>query len=134
MYLSILNQKEKELFLELAYNLASADGDYSSKENALINGYCQEMQIEFEVKMMTRSLDYIISTIKKESFIIFKKIFVFELIGLAMVDKNYDESERDLIGRLENEFGMEANFASECEKILNEYISFQEKINQLVLM
>ena len=134
MYLSILNQKEKELFLELAYNLASADGDYSSKENALINGYCQEMQIEFEVKMMTRSLDYIISTIKKESSIIVKKIFVFELIGLAMVDKNYDESERDLIGRLENELGMEANFASECEKILNEYISFQEKINQLVLM
>ena len=74
MYLSILNQKEKELFLELAYNLASADGDYSSKENALINGYCQEMQIEFEVKMMTRSLDYIISTIKKESSIIVKKI------------------------------------------------------------
>lgn len=43
MYLAVLSKEAKELFLGLAFDLASADGNYSDEEKVIINGYCQEM-------------------------------------------------------------------------------------------
>lgn len=132
MYLALLDEKEKGLFLGLAYALASADGDYSDEEKAVINGYCQEMQTQFELEMI-KSTDYIVSEIKAKSNEKVKKIFIFELIGLAMADGDYSDNERALIRKMEKEFNTEKEFAKRCEDVLNEYITFQERINRLIL-
>lgn len=50
-----------------------------------------------------------------------------------MADNNYDKNERELVLQMEKRFGLEQGFATKCESILNEYILFQAKINQLVL-
>ncbi len=50
-----------------------------------------------------------------------------------MADGNYDEDERALINKLEVEFDIGLGFAKKCETILNEYIAFQTKLNQLIL-
>ena len=42
MYLTLLNEKEKEIFLGVAFQLAAVDGYYSDEEKEMINGYCQE--------------------------------------------------------------------------------------------
>ena len=132
MYLALLDEKEKELFLGLAYDLASADGDYSDEEKAVINGYCQEMQIPFESKMI-KPVDDIIAEINSRSDERVKKIFILELIGLAMSDDIYGDNEKALIRKMEKEFNADKDFAEKCENILNEYIAFQGRINQLIL-
>lgn len=132
MYLALLKNEEKELFLGLAYNLATLDRDYSDIEKATIAGYCQEMQIIFERKMV-KSLEEILIRINKISDEITKKIVVFEAVGLAMVDNNYEDSERNVIARMENIFELEIGFSVKCESILNEYISLQGRLNQLIL-
>lgn len=133
MYLALLSEKEKEMFLGVAFNLAAVDGDYSDEEKTVINGYCQEMQCIFDEKTMVKPMDVLIKDIKSNSDNRIKKIFVFELIGLAMADGNYDEDERALINKLEVEFDIGLGFAKKCETILNEYIAFQTKLNQLIL-
>lgn len=50
-----------------------------------------------------------------------------------MADGNYDEDERALINKLEVEFDIGLGFAKKCVTILNEYIAFQTKLNQLIL-
>lgn len=133
MYLAILSKEEKELFLGLAFALATADGDYSKEEKETIAAYCQEMQMEFDQEKMEKPIDEILGKIKLESNKKTKKIVIFEAIGLAMTDGNYDKSERDLVTHMEKEFGIESDFSRECELALNEYLSFQSRLNQLVL-
>lgn len=50
-----------------------------------------------------------------------------------MVDNNYDDNERKIIKRMAEMFKLEADFIESCELLLTEYISFQGKINQLVI-
>ncbi len=133
MYLNLLKENEKELFIGLAYDLASADGDYSDDEKTLINSYCQEMQIIFDKNNVVSPAVNIINEIAEKTGDQVKKIIVFELIGLAMVDGNYNENERMLINQIQEKFKIDSGFADKCEGVLVDYIAFQGKINQLVL-
>jgi tellurite resistance protein len=133
MYLALLDKEEKELFLGLAFDLAAADGNYSDEEKAMMDAYCQEMQITFDKEAMVQTEDDIIASFKNKSDNKAKKILIFELIGLALADGNYDASEKALVSKLEKEFEMEDGFADKCENILMEYLAFQGKINQLIL-
>lgn len=133
MYLAVLSAEEKELFLGLAYKLSVADGEYSEEEKAIMQSYCHEMQCEFDVNRMVKSIDQLINRLNEIADLRVKKIVIFEAIGLTMADGIYGESERTIISNIETFFGVEKGFAGKCENILNEYISFQTKINQLIL-
>lgn len=133
MYLATLKEEEKELFLGLAYNLATSDGEYSLEEQSTIMGYCQEMQIQFNEKSINKSINEIITELKEKSNNRTHRIIVFEAIGLAMADNNYDEGERKIINKMISAFALNPEFNNECEQIIKEYISFQNRINQLVL-
>lgn len=133
MYLNLLKEKEKELFIGLAYDFAAADGNYSDDEKLIINGYCQEMNISFEQKSMVKPAIDIVREISEDSSKQVKKVFIFELIGLAIVDGYYDENERTLIKQMEDKFQIDAGYADKCEQVISEYVAFQRKINQLVM-
>ena len=62
-----------------------------------------------------------------------KKIVIFEAIGLAMSDGDYDQTEKEFINSTMLKFGIEESFNRECEDVLNEYIEFQNKLNRLVI-
>lgn len=133
MYLSILSNEEKKLFLGLAFGLASSDGDYSAKEQATIQSYCHEMQAEFDKKTMVKPIDDIIQVLSQNSNQKTKKIIVFEAIGLAMADDKFDDNERAIVSKMEKSFGIDEKYGVECEKVINEYLSLQNRINNLVI-
>lgn len=133
MYLAILNSEEKRLFLSLAHGLALADGDFGDEEKATIAGYCEEMKISPRNEENIESLEETIKRFGEISDERIKKIIVFEAIGLAMADNNYDDNERKIVVNMEEAFNLNKGFANECEMILNEYISFQNRINHLIL-
>lgn len=133
MYLTKLSKEQKELFLGLAYELSNVDGNFSEAEKEIIDEYCHEMKMEFNKETMVMSSDKLIDRINDISNEMIKKIVIFEIVGLAMVDKKYDAKEREFIKRMEETFGIDSGFGEKCEMIINEYIAFQMKINQLVL-
>lgn len=133
MYLAQLTESQKHLFLGLAYHIASADGDYSDDEKLMMESYCAEMNIAFDPNNLSTQPDEIIAKIKAECGERARKIMIFELIGLAMVDHNYDDAERVIINTAMDKLGIDKSFGVQCEKLLNEYIEFQNKINALVL-
>lgn len=133
MYLAALSNAEKELFLELAYDLATVDGVYSDEEKEVVAGYCQEMKIPYIQERDARPVEVLVQEFNKISGLKVKKIIVFESIGLGMADGNFDDDERALVGKLEKGFKLKPDFAAKCEAVLNEYILFQNKINQLIL-
>lgn len=133
MYLAMLNETQKKLFLEFAHTLASIDGNISEQEHQMLKEYCAEMRIEYQADITVKSMDEIIDLIEKEFSDLEKRIMVFEAIGLAMVDSNYDESERKMIADLAKIFGIRNGFDKDCENILKEYIGIQCRMNEIVL-
>ncbi|MDY6232139.1 hypothetical protein [Peptostreptococcus porci] len=133
MYLALLTEREKIVFLGMAYNIATIDGDYSDAEKAMINGYCHELQCQFDENTMIKPMESLIQAIKVNSSEKTKKIFVFELIGLSLADVNYGSDERKLISQMLTEYNIDSDFANKCESMVSEYIGFQGRINKLIL-
>ena len=134
MFLAMLNDKEKEIFLGLAYNLVVADGIYSIEEKTVMKEYCKEMQCTFDDSRKVSSVDELLQELQSLNIdITKKKIYVFELIGLAMADGYYHENERTIIDQLRKKMSVGEEFAKQCEDEISKYFDFQSKINMLVL-
>lgn len=133
MYLTMLNEKQKQLFLGVAYFLTKIDGDYSIEEKRMIDSYCYEMQMDFNSQIMNKPIEDIINEMQMACGERERRIIIFEMVGLAMSDCNYGEEERKFISALMEKFGLKEKFGKECEKILNEYIEFQNRINKMIL-
>jgi len=132
MYLNLLKDEEKKLFLELAYDLSASDGDFEEEETAMITTYCAEMGISFDITEK-RTADSVINQINEISDIKSKRIIVFELIGLALCDDRYDENEKDMIYELAERISIEKSVVVEFETMISEYIKIQSQMNNLIL-
>ena len=106
MYLNLLKDNEKELFLEMAYYLAAADGNYSDSEKLMMKEYGKEMQVEILHGTIKRTVEEILDEINNKSDEKTKRIFIFELVGLTLVDGCYDESEKEFINKMANKFSV----------------------------
>lgn len=133
MYLSALRDEHKKLFLELALHLVAADGEYSEKEEAMMAAYCQEMQLDCDPPKTPSPLKEITEALAAECSEQEKKAIVFEAVGLAMTDGQYDKSERELICSVQEEFGLSEDFGGNCEALLNEYLDLQGRLNDLIV-
>jgi tellurite resistance protein len=132
MYLTLLSQDEKEMFLELAYNIVNVDGNFSQDERSLLSTYCQEAQCSFDEKEV-RPANVLADKINTNSNKRNKQIIVFELVGLAMSDGDFVESEKEMISNISKIFGINSSFLDDCEKEINRYFEFQMNLNKLVL-
>ena len=61
------------------------------------------------------------------------RIIVFEMMGLALADGKYDEKEKRLFSDMMVRFGLDAGFANDCKKVLEDYFVLQNRINEIVL-
>ena len=133
MYLALLNKEQKEIFLGLAYNLSNIDGDYSSPEQQMIESYCGEMNIEYSDSIAKVELNTIMENINKIFDNKSIKIVLFELIGWAMVDNNFDKSEYAFLNSIQNLFSVDSEFMSKAENYIKKYLELQLNINTLIL-
>ena len=54
MYLNLLKDQEKKMFLDLCKTIGNSDGDYSDSEKTIIKAYCQEMNIPYDDELVSR--------------------------------------------------------------------------------
>lgn len=133
MFLSLLNTNQKLLFTSLVYNLAASDGDVSEDERMVIESYSAEMEMEISLENVDADMDNIISQISNMSGVREKKIIVFEMIGLAMADSNFDEGEREIVRKALRIFNLDVEFGDFCERKIAEYLKLQEELNLKIL-
>jgi len=110
MFLGLLNQEEKVVFLQLAHHMARSDGDFSDKQKEIISTYCYEMGIEdIEYDENSFNLNSLLKTIKnKES----QKIFLLEIMALVYSDNILHEEEEKILNDMINIFGFEKNIST----------------------
>ena len=54
MFANVMNQTEKEKFLELIYKIAQCDDEYSEEEEDLLNNYKIERKRQIESVLLIR--------------------------------------------------------------------------------
>ena len=133
MYLGLLNDEQKKICINLIINVAKADENFSESEKILIDSYCNEMGIIFDYTSKVKDIDEVIEELNSTLSFGEKKIIVFEIIGLAMVDNDFMDKERDLIDKIAIRFGISKDYTSRCESLLNEYFDLQKRVNELVV-
>lgn len=133
MYLEFLQDRERELCIELAINLASMDGNFSQKERLLIEGYCADAGVVYDFRKELPPLEEIIESLVSESNLTERKIIVFEMVRLAIVDNVFHENEKVLIDDLALKFELEDTYAEMCKEVLEAYMDIEAKMNLLVL-
>lgn len=133
MYLGLLNAREKELFLGLAQHLIWVDGENSKEEQQMLLNYCEEMNLPYINEPVQATDEEIIAELIQMSTIQSKKIIIFELLGLALVDGHYDKKEKEMLRVMNEHFGIGDDFGIRCEELIRSYIKLQKEIEEVVL-
>ena len=124
MFLNQLSTIEKEKFLELAYLLASSDGDFSSEEQEIMKVFRKEMDLpEANYKISNDAFEEIIVIFSKSSEQI-KKIVLLEALGIVLCDKVYSGQEKKMMNKLRESLSL-------SKDIENEFIDWINNINQM---
>lgn len=132
MFLSVLSEEEKQLFLNLAYTLAYSDGEFGKEEQALIDAYCEEMKTSFHRPEKPIELKKLLEDLKTEILENNRKAVYFELLGLAVVDGKFSEEEKKVMEAVRENFGLSNEFASKCYDFLQQYLQMQERIVEII--
>ena len=133
MFLKLLNNEQKKLFLSLAYDLAIADGCFSKDEVEVMNSYADEMKVEFVLEDVEKDLVRVIDKMNDVCSHQEKKIVIFEIIGLAMADSKYDEAERKIVNHAMTVFNLDMEYGTYCEDKISQYLVLQEELSKRIL-
>jgi hypothetical protein len=123
MFLHLLNQKEKEYFLELAYLVAKADNDFAEEEKTIIQQYRIEMNLDvsiYQTKELT--LEKIVNFFK-DSLRKIQKVTFLEIYALTLCDNIFRKEEEKILINMQKEFSISN---SDKEKTLNIIKNLQE--------
>ena len=104
MFLNELSKEESLCFLNLVSIFAKVDNKFAKEEKVLVDEYKDELGIINE-DIKTMEYDDIIKVLNNSSERA-KAIIYFELVGLALVDGEYENQEVDFLERIAAEFNI----------------------------
>jgi len=131
MFLSILNNQEKENFLNLIINVAEIDGDFTDNEKNQINAYILEMGLSLKEKEeYNKSNEALLEEFSSSETVVKKAIFA-EVIALALVDGMTKEEEL-LLTQMQTKFEFNEEFKMDTMNWYKQMIPLYKKGFELV--
>ncbi|WWU63769.1 hypothetical protein QJR26_12125 [Clostridium baratii] len=98
MFLKEFNKEEAKAFINLVNQFANIDDNFVKEEEKLIKEYKNELNLEEDYELIL-AYDEVISILRRSSERI-KKIVYFELVGLALIDGDYEDIEVDFLDKI----------------------------------
>jgi len=106
MYLTLLNKKEQENFLELARYSMGLNGEYKDEEEDMLKNYKFECHLSDYIAFRQDEIENIIKTLSKSTKQV-KKIVLVELFGILLSDGEVCSEEGKFMDELANRFQIE---------------------------
>ncbi len=132
MFLSYLNDSEKEMFLELASQVARSDGVFCEKEKEMMEIYRKEMNMpENEYKIKGIGIDHAVSFFSKCPLKIQKYIFI-EIGAIIFADGKYHEAEKGIVDVLKKAFAVSDEKEKEMFDAVNEITKAYRKMESFI--
>lgn len=131
MYLSMLSDTNKRLFLNLEIYLSKVDSDFSENERIIIDAHCIEMHIDnnnYEADMSQSEIFEGLKALTKQE----SKIVFLELVGTIMADNVYHVEERALVNKLAEALKLEENDISLVFSIITDMKNVYERCAEYI--
>lgn len=131
MYLSMLSDTNKRLFLNLEIYLSKVDSDFSENERIIIDAHCMEMHIDnnnYEADMSQSEIFEGLKALTKQE----SKIVFLELVGTIMADNVYHVEERALVNKLAEALKLEENDISLVFSIITDMKNIYERCAEYI--
>ena len=128
MYLNLLNEEAKEVFLDLCINLAESDDDFCQKEKNLIDQFCQEMNIKHRY-MAKLSLDKSLNRLNELCDERGKRAVTAEIIGLVIADEVISDSESKILQQITEKFSISHIEMEKLIGLVNELYELYKRFN-----
>ncbi len=120
MFLDRLNDKEKEMFLDLTVYTAQANGIIEDTEKNLILQYCKEMGVAFYDISKRHSLEEVVAVFSKSSKEK-KRIVLLEILGLCYADGDFDTVEQAFAKKFSQDIGLKDDLFDTLSRDIKEY-------------
>lgn len=131
MYLSMLSDTNKRLFLNLEIYLSKVDSNFSENERIIIDAHCMEMHIDnnnYEADMSQSEIFEGLKALTKQE----SKIVFLELVGTIMADNVYHVEEKALVNKLAEALKLEENDISLVFSIITDMKNVYERCAEYV--
>lgn len=102
MFLNELNKNEAVAFVNVVSEFANIDNTFAKEEKEVLDGYLEELKLDKD-SVGKMNFDDSLKTLNESNDRI-KKIVYFELIGIALVDGEYQDKEVDFLDDIANKF------------------------------
>lgn len=132
MFLNSLNDKQKNLFQQLAIKAAESNGVVVLEEKNMLKCFAIEMNID-PFYSTDISMDDLLNEIIENSNEQVLRIFTFEALAIMISDSEFDDEEKKFVDVIVSKFGITKDVTNEMLDSLYEYQKVFNKINSLVL-
>ncbi|MEW9124499.1 MAG: hypothetical protein AB2421_17435 [Thermotaleaceae bacterium] len=135
MFLHMLNRKEKEGFLDLAFSVSAYDGEFTVEEKGMIEQYRKETGLDSsehrinekaEIENILKVFDDSEKTVKNAIFI--------EILGLVLCDQNFAEKEKVIIGKVMEKLQIPEKQLEPTMQWINDLNKVYQRANELINM
>ena len=104
-----------------------------SGKKKLLVAYGEELQMTISLDAPQKSLEALATDLNAATDRIQKRIVVFELMGLALVDGTYADEEKAFFKLLGEKLDLRPTFTERCEASIREYMAVQKEIDEVIL-
>ena len=127
MFLEILKDEQKDLFLQLAVIAAKENGYVDEAEDALLTKFANEMNIAPKTEA-TLSLDEVIDKLASSCDKREKKIVLFEAAGIMNSDGEYSDAEFDFLKKIAAKFEISEEELETMMDLVSDYVALFNEI------
>lgn len=129
MFTGIMNDEEKEKFLELIFKTATCDGEYADEEKELISSYMMELNLS-EIKD-TATIQELIDYFANKPLIL-QKIVCFEMYGMIMADEMIEKDEERIMNCMKKKFKLETDDFDSIMLVANKLKKIYDEIYTVI--
>lgn len=122
MFLNLLEESNKELFLKVCVHASLANEFFAEEEKEMIYAYCREMNIKEHIPDESGDFGQVVDSLVAQTNDVEKKIVILEILGLIKSDGIYDEKEKCFMKELVERLKVQTDVLSKFNSLLEIYL------------
>ncbi len=132
MFLNLLQESNKELFLKVCVHASLSNEIFAEEEKEMINAYCREMNITEHIPSESDDFDQVVNSLAEQADDIEKKIIILEILGLIKSDGIYDEKEKCFMKKFVEGMKIKSDVLSKFNSLLEIYLAVCKELRSAV--
>ena len=132
MFLEMLNDEQKDLFMNLAIRAAEANDEVEDSEVEMLRQFAVEMGLEPRTST-DMDVDEILKRLKEVCGVTERRIILFELIGIMFSDRLYDDREKEFLLDVTRRMELPETILQEMTSLVEKYMILYNDIFNIVI-